>query len=71
MVFKISEFSDDLLASIEKLDNWPAKVKLMQTNWIGESKGLEFAFKAVNAPDGFDKIEVYTTSRILCLGHLL
>ena len=38
--FKISEFSDDLLASIEKLDNWPAKVKLMQTNWIGESKGL-------------------------------
>ena len=59
--FKISEFSDDLLASIEKLDNWPAKVKLMQTNWIGESKGLEFAFKAVNAPDGFDKIEVYTT----------
>ena len=59
--FKISEFSDDLLASIEKLDNWPAKVKLMQTNWIGESKGLEFAFKAVNAPDRFDKIEVYTT----------
>ena len=59
--FKISEFSDDLLASIEKLDNWPAKVKLMQTNWIGESKGLEFAFRAVNAPDGFDKIEVYTT----------
>ena len=33
----------------------------MQTNWIGESKGLEFAFKAVNAPDRFDKIEVYTT----------
>ena len=59
--FKISEFSDDLLASIEKLDNWPAKVKLMQKNWIGESKGLEFAFKAVNAPDGFDRIDVYTT----------
>ena len=69
--FKISEFSDDLLASIEKLDNWPAKVKLMQTNWIGESKGLEFAFKAVNAPDGFDKIEVYTTRPDTCLGHLL
>ena len=66
--FKISEFSDDLLASIEKLDNWPAKVKLMQTNWIGESKGLEFAFKAVNAPDGFDKIEVYTTRPDTLLG---
>ena len=66
--FKISEFSDDLLTSIEKLDNWPAKVKLMQTNWIGESKGLEFAFKAVNAPDGFDKIEVYTTRPDTLLG---
>ena len=66
--FKISDFSDDLLASIEKLDNWPAKVKLMQTNWIGESKGLEFAFKAVNAPDGFDKIEVYTTRPDTLLG---
>ena len=66
--FKISEFSDDLLASIEKLDSWPAKVKLMQTNWIGESKGLEFAFKAVNAPDGFDKIEVYTTRPDTLLG---
>ena len=66
--FKISEFSEDLLASIEKLDNWPAKVKLMQTNWIGESKGLEFAFKAVNAPDGFDKIEVYTTRPDTLLG---
>ena len=66
--FKISEFSDDLLASIEKLDNWPAKVKLMQTNWIGESKGLEFAFKAVNAPDGFDRIDVYTTRPDTLLG---
>ena len=68
MIVVISEFSDDLLASIEKLDNWPAKVKLMQTNWIGESKGLEFAFKAVNAPDGFDKIEVYTTRPDTLLG---
>ena len=66
--FKISEFSEDLLTSIEKLDNWPAKVKLMQTNWIGESKGLEFAFKAVNAPNGFDKIKVYTTRPDTLLG---
>ena len=66
--FKISEFSEDLLTSIEKLDNWPAKVKLMQTNWIGESKGLEFAFEAVNAPDGFDRIEVYTTRPDTLLG---
>ena len=40
----------------------------MQSNWIGESKGLEFSFEAVNAPDGFDKIDVYTTRPDTLLG---
>ena len=66
--FKISKYSEDLLASIDQLDSWPAKVKLMQTNWIGESKGLEFAFKTINAPDGFANIEVYTTRPDTLLG---
>jgi len=66
--FKISEYSEDLLASIDHLDSWPAKVKLMQTNWIGESKGLEFAFKTLNAPDGFKNIKVYTTRPDTLLG---
>ena len=66
--FKISEYSEDLLASIDQLDSWPAKVKLMQTNWIGVSKGLEFAFKTLNAPDGFENIEVYTTRPDTLLG---
>ena len=33
----------------------------MQANWIGKSRGLQFAFGTVGAPDGFDRIEVYTT----------
>ena len=66
--FKISEYSEELLSSIAGLDNWPAKVKLMQSNWIGESKGLEFSFEAANAPDGFDKIDVYTTRPDTLLG---
>ena len=66
--FKISKYSEDLLASMDQLDSWPAKVKLMQTNWIGESKGLEFAFKTINAPDGFANIEVYTTRPDTLLG---
>ena len=66
--FKISEYSEDLLASIDQLDSWPAKVKLMQTNWIGESKGLEFSFRTLNAPDGFENIEVYTTRPDTLLG---
>ena len=56
--FKISDFSEELLDAIDGLDNWPAKVKLMQQNWIGKSRGLQFAFERT---DGGDPIEVYTT----------
>ncbi|SCM69547.1 leucine--tRNA ligase [Donghicola eburneus] len=59
--FKISDYSDELLSALDTLDNWPAKVKTMQANWIGKSRGLQFAFSTVDAPDGFDRIEVYTT----------
>ncbi|NEK22696.1 leucine--tRNA ligase [Sulfitobacter sp. JBTF-M27] len=59
--FKISEHSEELLSALDTLDNWPAKVKLMQANWIGKSRGLQFAFSTVDAPDGHDRIEVYTT----------
>ena len=59
--FKISDHADELLAAIDGLDNWPAKVKIMQSNWIGKSRGLEFAFDVVNGPAGHDQITVYTT----------
>jgi len=59
--FKISDMSEELLDALDGLDDWPAKVKLMQANWIGKSRGLQFAFSTVDAPDGFDRIEVYTT----------
>jgi leucyl-tRNA synthetase len=59
--FKISDMSEELLVALDGLDDWPAKVKLMQANWIGKSRGLQFAFSTIDAPDGFDRIEVYTT----------
>ncbi len=59
--FKISDHSEELLNALDGLDNWPAKVKLMQANWIGKSRGLQFAFSTVDAPEGHDRIEVYTT----------
>ncbi|MGC1486657.1 MAG: leucine--tRNA ligase [Albidovulum sp.] len=59
--FKISDYSEELLTAIDSLDNWPAKVKLMQANWIGKSRGAQFCFEIDGAPAGFDKIEVYTT----------
>ena len=66
--FKISDFSGELLDALDGLDDWPAKVKLMQANWIGRSRGLEFAFSTVDAPEGFDRIEVYTTRPDTLLG---
>ncbi|MBD3665669.1 leucine--tRNA ligase [Sulfitobacter sp. TSTF-M16] len=66
--FKISDYSEELLEALDSLDNWPAKVKLMQANWIGKSRGLQFAFSTVDAPDGHEKIEVYTTRPDTLLG---
>ncbi len=42
--FKISKFSQDLLDGLDKLTNWPNKVKTMQKNWIGKSFGCEIDF---------------------------
>ncbi|PAU96976.1 leucine--tRNA ligase [Paracoccus salipaludis] len=59
--FRISDYSEELLEALETLKGWPEKVRLMQANWIGRSRGLQFRFDTVNAPEGFGQIEVYTT----------
>ncbi|MDK3071583.1 leucine--tRNA ligase [Sedimentitalea sp. JM2-8] len=56
--FRISDMAEELLEALDRLDNWPAKVRLMQENWIGKSRGLEFSF---DRTDGGDPITVYTT----------
>ena len=58
--FNISKFSEDLLNGLEKLDDWPNKVKVMQKNWIGKSFGCEINFKIEgNLP--VDEIKCFTT----------
>ncbi len=59
--FRISDFAEDLLDAIDDLDDWPEKVKLMQRNWIGKSRGLQFSFPLIDGPAGHDRVEVYTT----------
>jgi len=54
---KITDFAEELLEGLGSLENWPDKVRLMQENWIGKSKGLEFAFNLSNG----DTLPVYTT----------
>ena len=58
--FNIKKFSQDLLDKLQKLNNWPEKVKLMQKNWIGKSYGCEINFK-IDKVNKFKKIKVFTT----------
>jgi leucyl-tRNA synthetase len=55
--FKITEYKDRLIEDLADLD-WPEKVKTMQANWIGRSRGAEVSFKVEGADD---TIPVFTT----------
>ena len=58
--FNITKFSSDLLDSLDKLDKWPNKVKVMQKNWIGKSFGCEINFNLkTNLP--VKEIKCFTT----------
>ena len=61
---RITQYADDLIDGLSELEGrWPDKVRLMQENWIGRSKGLQmkWAFAPDAAPAGHDAVEVYTT----------
>ena len=55
---RITQFAEELIEGLGKLENWPDKVRLMQANWIGKSQGLRCTFRFVDSADG---IEVFTT----------
>jgi len=58
--FKITNFSKELLESLDTLNNWPNKVKVMQKNWIGKSYGCEIKFK-IDSEKDISEIKCYTT----------
>ena len=58
--FNISKFSQELLDGLDKLDNWPNKVKTMQKNWIGKSFGCEIDFK-IEGHLPVENIKCFTT----------
>lgn len=54
---KITEYAQELLDDLDKLEGWPEMVKTMQRNWIGRSEGVELKFEVKGQQD----LEVYTT----------
>ena len=55
---KITDYSDELLADLDKLPGWPEQVRTMQRNWIGKSEGVEIEFFVSETGD---PLKVYTT----------
>jgi leucyl-tRNA synthetase len=56
--FKTTKYAQELLDCLDKLPQWPDRVKQMQAYWIGRSEGAEIDF-GVEAH--VDKIKVFTT----------
>ncbi|MDX8405893.1 MAG: leucine--tRNA ligase [Mariprofundus sp.] len=55
---RITDYAEELLADLDKLEGWPDKVIGMQRNWIGKSTGAEVSFRL----EGSDEtLEVFTT----------
>ncbi len=55
---KITDYAQELLDDLGKLDDWPDRVRVMQKNWIGRSEGLEFEFEVKGESQA---MQVYTT----------
>ncbi len=60
--FRITDYADELLESLDELPGWPEQVKTMQRNWIGKSRGMEVQFPYDKASIGHEgTLKVFTT----------
>jgi leucyl-tRNA synthetase len=56
--FRITLYAEELLQGCDQLHGWPARVVLMQKNWIGKGEGVEvdFPVEGIN-----EKLRIFTT----------
>ena len=55
---RVSNYSEELLSELEKMEGWPDAVKTMQKNWIGKSEGVEAEFRV---DMGKSVLKIFTT----------
>jgi leucyl-tRNA synthetase len=65
--FGITQYADELLASLDALPGWPERVKTMQANWIGKSFGVRLAFP-YTLDGAEEKLWVFTTRADTLMG---
>ncbi|KJS05416.1 MAG: leucine--tRNA ligase [Gammaproteobacteria bacterium BRH_c0] len=58
---KITDYAEELLSDLDKLEQWPEQVRTMQRNWIGKSRGVEITFDLATPVAGIERFDVYTT----------
>jgi len=58
---RITDYAEDLLTALDRLERWPEKVRLMQKNWIGRSEGLRVRFALTPPTNVGTSVEVFTT----------
>ncbi|MGZ5903826.1 MAG: class I tRNA ligase family protein, partial [Reyranella sp.] len=64
---RITKFADELLSRLDTLERWPEKVRLMQANWIGKSRGARVFWQLTDASGAapskkdWGKLEIFTT----------
>ncbi|MCD6055165.1 MAG: leuS [Gammaproteobacteria bacterium] len=57
---KITDYADELLTDLDKLKDWPERVRTMQAHWIGRSEGTQVSF----AVEGYETPLALFTTRI-------
>ncbi len=70
---RITDYADELLDNLDKMTGWPERVRAMQANWIGKSRGVRFAFPhdvrgADGKPIGDGRMYVFTTRADTIMG---
>ncbi len=65
---KITNYADELLASLDTLSGWPERVKTMQANWIGKSYGVDIVFPPDSESGMPQSLKVFTTRADTLLG---